>query len=344
MASFTNKILNQVLSGLSDRQQEVISGRFGLGKTDKVETLDAIGKRFGVTRERIRQIEAFALSSIGEEVRKHSGAQAVLNEGKKKLQEVGGVAPKAMLVSHLGRNFDDFKENHMEVLLASSGAFYSHNGDNELVPFYYLDKAALKKATNFISQWAQYLNSKKEAVLQGNYMVEFKRFLKDKKVDAVHADHHLKISSCIVKNPYGDVGLSEWPEINPKTVRDRIYLVLKKKGAPLHFESIAKGINDVGFGSRTALSTTVHNELLKDQRFVLVGRGTYGLKESGYEPGTAKEVIHRILKKNGPLKPNQVVDAVRKERIFKENTILVNLQNKSLFARLADGTYHVREA
>jgi DNA-directed RNA polymerase delta subunit len=120
--------------------------------------------------------------------------------------------------------------------------------------------------------------------------------------------------------------------------------VLKKKAEPLHFEDIAKHINKVGFDDQQALAPTVHNELIKDNRFVLVGRGIYGLKEHGYEAGTAREVIAKILKTKGPLKPTDVVTHVNQQRFFKTNTILINLQNRNFFERMNDGRYRVREA
>ena len=86
----------------------------------------------------------------------------------------------------------------------------------------------------------------------------------------------------------------------------------------------------------------MHNELIKDERFVLVGRGMYGLSEQGYEPGTAREVIAKVLKKQGPLAAADVVTHVNKQRFFKPNTILINLQNKASFERLPDGKYRVR--
>jgi len=140
------------------------------------------------------------------------------------------------------------------------------------------------------------------------------------------------------------VGLRDWPEICPMTVRDKIYLVLKKYGKPLHFEDIAHHINKVGFDRQPALAPTVHNELIKDDRFVLVGRGLYGLREFGYEPGTAREVIAKVLKSEGPLTPPQLVAQVNKQRFFKPNTVLINLQNRAFFERTPDGKYRVREA
>jgi RNA polymerase primary sigma factor len=55
--------LNQVLSGLSDREQKVLELRFGLGDGYS-RTLEEVGRQFQVTRERIRQIEAKALRKM----------------------------------------------------------------------------------------------------------------------------------------------------------------------------------------------------------------------------------------------------------------------------------------
>ncbi|MFA5886994.1 MAG: sigma factor-like helix-turn-helix DNA-binding protein [Patescibacteria group bacterium] len=81
------------------------------------------------------------------------------------------------------------------------------------------------------------------------------------------------------QNKYGDWGLAHWGEIKPKTVNDKIYLILKHQGQPLHFTEIAKQINTIKFDKKVANAATVHNELILDNRYVLVSRGTYGLKE-----------------------------------------------------------------
>lgn len=346
MSSFQAKVLPQLFKNLNDRQKEVISGRFGIGKNGGAEgeTLDAIGKRFGVTRERVRQIEASALHVVGEAAVAHPLVQDILRQGKKYLKDMGGVVRKEYLVSNLKKPYEDLHENHLSVLLASSKAFYEANGDKELEPLYYLDVPSLKKAKAFIAQWASALKTQKAKVLDGAYHAEFKNFVKSKKINPLHAEQYVGISKKVRSNSFGDTGLAEWPEINPKTIRDRIYVVMKKKKEPVHFESIANLINEASFDTKLALASTVHNELIKDSRFVLVGRGIYGLSEHGYEPGTAREVIKKILKKHGPLNSQNIVLAVQKERLFKQNTILVNLQNREHFLRNENGTYAVREA
>ena len=338
-----DEIVLDLTKVLPARQQEIVMGRFGLGKFKKPNTLAAIGAKYDITRERVRQIEAAAIAVLAGAVSNSPECQLVLKEGRARLEDAGGVLKK-----------DDFftkplpvagvSDRHLALLLASSKAFRFRDEDDDFWPLYYLSDASLKAMQSSVSQWSDTLEKRKEAVLAGAYNAEFDKFVKAKNLNGTHAKNFLAAAKGFHKNPYGDMGLAEWPEIRPSTIRDRIYLILKKTGAPLHFETIAKEINKVGFDSRKALPATVHNELIKDERFILVGRGMYGLSEHGYEPGTAREVIHRILKDKGPMKPRDVVLAVQKERFLKPNTVLVNLQNRNFFQRLSDGTYHVRQA
>ena len=143
----------------------------------------------------------------------------------------------------------------------------------------------------------------------------------------------------------GRFGLKEWSEISPKRIRDKIYLVLKEAGRPLHFKEITQKIADAGLSRRPVLARTVHNELIYDKRFVLVGRGIYALSEWGFKPGVVAEVIEEILKKAGhPLKTKEIVEGVLKERQVKRNTIIANLQNRKLFKRVGKATYGLVES
>ncbi len=66
--------IEEVLSGLSDRESKVLEMRFGL-RGAKPMTLEEVGKEFGVTRERIRQIEAKALRKL-----KHPSKRRMLQD------------------------------------------------------------------------------------------------------------------------------------------------------------------------------------------------------------------------------------------------------------------------
>ena len=147
----------------------------------------------------------------------------------------------------------------------------------------------------------------------------------------------LALSKAIGKNALGDWGKSESANIKTKGVRDYAFLVIRKHGSPIHFRDVAKQIT-VMFNKKAHVATT-HNELIKDKRFVLVGRGLYALAEWGYVPGVVRDVIKSVLTKNGPMTKEEIIDKVMKERYVKENTILVNLQNPKYFKRDKEGKY-----
>jgi transcriptional regulator len=343
MANMT-KIIDTALTGLKPRQKEVLEARFGLVKEGEGETLAAIGDRLKVTRERVRQIETSGITLAKANIMKSDETIALLEKVKKYVAGRGGVSKKEDVVQFAAPLAKGVRENQLDFLAEVSGAFKLYREDENFASFYYGTEKDLKEAKSFVDNWVGFLKSHKDKVLDGSYQAQFAGFVKTKGVADASAQNYLGIAKHIRKNPYGDTGLRDWPEILPMTVRDKFYLVLKKKEAPLHFEDIARHINKVKFDDQEALAPTVHNELIKDERFVLVGRGMYGLRENGYEPGTAREVIAKVLKSQGPLRPTDVVTHVNKQRFFKENTILINLQNRNFFERMNDGRYRVREA
>jgi len=149
----------------------------------------------------------------------------------------------------------------------------------------------------------------------------------------------LSLSKKVGKNPLGEWGVSHSPNIKAKGMRDYAFLVIRKHGSPIHFREVAKQIEKM-FDKKAHVATT-HNELIKDPRFVLVGRGLYALAEWGYMSGVVKDVVKKIIEKNGPLTKKEIIDKVMKERYVKENTILVNLQNPKFFKKDKEGKYHI---
>jgi hypothetical protein len=344
MNQSANKLTNSLLSALSDRQREIIVGRYGLEKSGRAETLAALGARFKITRERVRQIQVGAMALVKDRMLKDPNWRRLIAKGEKFLKDGGGAVRDREFLAEFQPSVPGISLNHLNFIAEATGGFNFHREDRDFHSFFYLDKPSFKAASGFLEQWTALLKSKKKEVLAKNkYQELLEDFLKRKDIKPAWAANYLSISKKVGRNPYGDHGLTEWAEIAPKTIRDRVYLVLKKKKEPMHFQAIAQTVAET-FAGRRVSPPTVHNELIKDGRFVLVGRGMYALREHGYEPGTAREVIKRILKKHGPLRPREIILAVQKERFFKPNTVLVNLQNKAHFARLADGTYKIREA
>jgi DNA-directed RNA polymerase delta subunit len=161
-----------------------------------------------------------------------------------------------------------------------------------------------------------------------------------------HPDHVRALATiskhlATLKNLWGHV---KWPLVNPKNIRDKIYVILQENEKPMHFSEIAKNIKDSDFKRKDVTTQAIHNELIKDSRFVLIGRGIYALKEWGYQKGTVADIISKILKKSKePMHRDDIVREVLKSRQVKETTILLNLQGKKQFKRVAKATYELAE-
>ena len=334
-----DQLIVSLFEGFNPKQQKVLTDRFGL-KTGRRATLQEIGDELHVTRERVRQIEEQGIKKIKTRIEEQAGF--LLDIAKEHLSRLGGVREDSVFIGEILKKAGfQSGSKHFEakvrfVLLVAGIPSY-HKGDDSFLAFWYTDKKAEKKFFDFIKQMTQFLKNADRDKL-------FKEKTHLKQLSEVNTEHFLSIAKHFGVNIFGDFGLREWAEIEPKTVRDKAYLTLKKHGKPLHFEEIAKNIQRLGIDRRAAHVQTVHNELIKDKRFVLVGRGIYALSEHGYESGTVQQVIARLLKKQGPMNSEEVVRLVNEQRFLQKNTILLNLQNRKFFKRLDNGKYHVSEA
>jgi hypothetical protein len=340
----TRKLINTLLTGLKPRERDVLVKRFGLGGGE-IKTLAELGSTYGITRERVRQIEAAGLSAAREKIKTGIG-QDFYSYLNGHLENVGGLRREDFLVNDLLQSLNvRLSVSELRFLLEAHGGFYYHPEDESYYALWYSDDKAFQAAADFIKKFRDYISTRKEELIAHKKFDElFAQAIKPHALKDFVGLNYLTISKQFGTNAYGDFGLVDWPEIKPKTVRDRAYLVIKKHGKPLHFREVARLINEIKFDNKVAHAATVHNELIKDKRFVLVGRGIYGLREHGFEPGTAKDVIERILKVKGPLSREEILKEVAKERFFKPNTVLLNLQNKRYFKRLEDGSYAIKEA
>lgn len=338
----TGNIIEQVIRALSARQREIVEERFGL-RDGQEKTLQELGERNGITRERVRQIEAEGLR-LAREHFSDAGGDRLVQVAKEQLVALGGVRKEDDFVEDMRALLKDavVSKNQLRFLFRIAGEPMYNSENDHFYGFWALDKAGMKKAETFIEKAIKFFGGKKEElVFKGQFDPHFKQLAIVSNIDQAIGMNYLGISKQFSANPYSDFGLSHWEEITPKTARAKAYLILRKHGKPMHFRDISHTINTIGFDKKPVYAQTIHNELIKDNRFVLVGRGMYGLTEHGFFPGTAKDVIKQVLVDNGPLAQHDVVRLVSSQRFLKENTILLNLQNKKHFKRLDNGTYHV---
>lgn len=314
-----------LLKDLSERTREVISRRFGLD-TER-ETLESIGKSYQITRERVRQIEEDGLEKIEKKIC-DSQCQNVIQYFISQLNDSGLLRREDILLNQLGGiKF----QNYALFLLTIAKPFQRFSETKDLYSLWTIDKNSLNAAKRAIDF----------------FTIELKRNNQPMDLPLDILPSYIEIAKHILKGPGGLYGLRDWPEINPRGTKDKAYIVLKKEKTPLHFTKVASLINaEKAFSSpRAVLAQTVHNELIKDSKFVLVGRGLYALREWGYVPGTVREVVVEVLKKEAkPMEKDEVIKKTLEQRQVQPNTILLNLQNKKYFIKNDEGKYTIRKA
>lgn len=331
-------MVTTILDGIErEREREIISRRFGL--FDRKETLEQIGELLGITRERVRQLEKAILIRL----------KIAADEGRleldhierylvEQLHEMGRAARLSDLTERVMPGGTDRDRSHVAFVaeLAPKLSVLSENDHyhHGVALAEHHDEKQLKKRVDevvkVIKEHGQTLTASE---LHG-------------KLSYDHPDHVRALAS-LSKNlaHLKDVwGLTKWPTVNPKNIRDKIYVILQENGKPLHFSEIASAIKDSDFKRKDVTTQAIHNELIKDKRFVLIGRGIYALNEWGYKKGTVADIITDVLKKaNEPLHRDEIVKRVLKDRHVKETTILLNLQSKPEFKRVAKATYSLAE-
>jgi len=336
MLSFSPKnVSKDLLSGLPDRSRKVLSDRFGLSGKGDGRTLDAIGQEYGVTRERIRQIENHGLAAVRES-ESYAGHAETLEDLKHAINTLGGILAEETLLEKIAKNEAD--RNHLVFILTVGHPFKLRREDNDFQARWYTDDQLAEQVEKALTNLYESIEANR-LTPEDEFLQLFAKYLKTAGVKNRIEDalsHWLAISKRIGRNPLGEWGRIDSPHVRIKNTRDFAYLTLKRHGSPMHFTEVAKGIEKL-FHRKTHPATT-HNELIKDSRFVLVGRGLYALKEWGYEPGVVRDVIRGIISREGPLTREEIVDRVKRERYVKEATIVVNLQNGT-FARQSDGRY-----
>ena len=330
-------IVKRLLSSLPERSRNVLESRFGLGANLSRITLEEIGKRYGITRERVRQIENHALTALKKSP-SYTDAHAAFAELERIIDSLGGIVCEDDLLQFITK--DEGMQNNIYFLLVLGDPFKYRKEDDEVNKCWYVDPELADQVHSALERLYSGL-SDADLIPEGEMIDRFLKELEnlnDRYRNKEVLKRWLSISKSIGKNPLGEWGVADSPNVKTKGVRDYAYLAVKKHGSPLHFREVARMIEKMF--NRAAHVATTHNELIKDDRFVLVGRGMYALKEWGYTQGVVRDVIRDIMRKESvPMNKDDIIEKVLKERHVKPGTIAVNLQNQKYFKRGRDGAY-----
>ncbi len=332
-----SQIYQKFTKGLSPKTKDIFDRRFGV-KTGEPETLESIGKTLGITRERVRQIEEAGFSFV----RKNNQAalDAIYADFAEYFKKQGGFKKEENVLEELGGK----NQRPFVLFLLTIGEQFSKVCEKKDYHYFW---ANIPSAQDKVKETLGALVAQMQKIGKPIPKKEFYAQVASKmNISEPATLSYLEISKNIQPNKEGALGLIQWPEIKPRGVKDKAFLVFKKHGKPLHFTEVAKLIDrfDYNMPNKKTYPQTVHNELIKDGRFVLVGRGTYALAEWGYVPGTIKDIITNVLKgQNDPMHKDEVVKQVLAQRLVAKNTVLMNLNNKKHFDKDLSDKYFLRK-
>jgi predicted DCC family thiol-disulfide oxidoreductase YuxK len=321
-----------------EREREIIARRFGL--FDRKETLEQIGELLGITRERVRQLEKSVIARLRATAEAGELPSIVDLQATtlRLVQEQGGAARITALSAVLTESNTKTDQSRVAFLLSLCPVLVSVDEHDD---FY----QAVAEQGTFDSEKAvkTAIAQVVDAIKQAGEPHQISIIAKALGRDATQTEALARISKKLAT--LGGVwGLTKWPTVNPKNIRDKIYVILKENTKPMHFGDIAEAIKASDFKRKDVTTQAIHNELIKDKRFVLVGRGIYALKEWGFSKGTVSDIIADILREAAmPLHRDEIVKRVLRSRYVKETTILLNLQGKPQFKRVAKATYELAE-
>lgn len=336
----TESLVNDILATIDrEREREIISRRFGL--FDRRETLEQIGELLGITRERVRQLEKSVLTRLKQQAEQGelphiADVQDTIIETLAGMGHVARVGEVSAKLTKSNTKFDQARVAFLSILcpkliVISDDDHYHHS----VAIAEKHDEKTLKKHVQTLIDTIKKIGEPKP----------IEHIAKEVSIsDPKHAEA-IATTSKHLATLNGQWGLIKWPIVNPKNIRDKIYVILKQNGKHMHFNEIADAIKQSDFKRKDVTTQAIHNELIKDKRFVLIGRGIYALKEWGYKKGTVADIIAEVLRDAGePLHRDEIVKRVLKSRYVKETTILLNLQGKDQFKRVAKATYDLADA
>lgn len=338
----TSDFISNLLGNLGERSKDVVEKRFGLKKKQGRSTLESIGKEYGITRERVRQIENSAKKVILETKVYKKESKKLVGLLKKELEKFGGVISEKEFLSYMTDDKDT--QDHLHFLLHISEPFFDEKKKDFKDKVWFTSKDSFEAFETSLEKLYKDLNTD-ELLTEGEIISKFTTRLKEhtsnkKLLQNDVVKRLMNISKKIASNDLGQWGLADSRNINTKGVRDYAYLVLNQIKKPLHFKDLSAEITKQ-FNKKVNVAT-VHNELIKDERFILVGRGKYALGEWGtFSAGTVSDVIKDILKiSKKALTKDEIIEKVLDKKEVKEQTVLINLANRS-FKRTKDGKYRI---
>lgn len=340
-----SETLAEIFRGLDKREADILQRRYGL-LNRQPESLQAIADDYSLTRERVRQVQNRSLSLILPKLQRHPDVEALTRVATNYLGKLK-VKRLQTLLSQLRDHYrlDDEPElNVIGFLLRYSPKLSHAEEDEHFHHFVGAQERLVKLARHVLKRIHQRFVDNHHKVWSEDKVAELvqreiERHLKVKPSQNELFDF-LKIIKAVAKNPFNQFGLRSNEFISPPSLREKIRLVLKVKGRPLHFRDIYHQLKEFQTLKDEFLShhwhkdynqESIHNQLIFDPEIVLAGRGIYALKEWGYFDGDTLLLMRQLVKTAKRIHKEQLWEAVQKQKLISRTTFEIYLRRKEVF-------------
>ena len=342
--------VKDILQYCKPKEQLVLYRKFGLVSGKEVP-LQRIGESYGLTRERVRQIEAQWLMRFRRLIIGNEKYLKVIEEGKKILDMNGWfLIEDDFLAKLVNKGIGKFNMQELKMIVVSDFDIYYLKRNRRIWKWFFIDPLFEDLLTDMTIYVTEYFTKKGEAEDLYEFVDKLKDVFTTKYADIEYLQNNLFYTNFFksikgIATFYGKVGLDTFTEVNPKTIKQKVLYILRRINKPLHYQEMATKVME-WFPEKPVKVNTVHNELVKNNDlFVNMGLGIYGLKERGFEGGSVKDIIERILGKiKRPMPIKEIQKEVLKEKMVSPNTIVLTLQKyKDMFERVDKGIYQLKK-
>lgn len=329
-----------ILATLPEKEKIVITRRIGL--ENEQETLQSIWNDFWITRERVRQIENAWIQKIWRILNWHE-LQTIQEKAKEILSMNWWLLIKDELLTLIAKdnNLDnDFNTSVLEIILQSDFDLKKSKPKIKEKVYFYLPTINTKIVGKTLNSIMSFLKKRKDIDEINNICTVIVDELKEEYSDINKAfvNSVMNISLEIVKWEEKYAWLKKWKILNPTTLKDKSIYIFRKNKKPFHFIELTNKIID--HFKEPVKVATVHNELIRNNDFVLIWRWIYVLKEWWYKSWTVLDMIIDVLSKSKePMSSDDIINRVLKVRKVKPTTIYMNLQNKKYITRVWRNLY-----
>lgn len=344
--------VSQMLSVLPERERNILADRYGLWD-GIAETLQDIGDKLALTRERIRQIEEKGLKRIR---RLHNDgtirsfiADRIRTQLESDPQGTCGIVSEEEALGALAAE-DTIEEAGLAIEFFNDVDGAGENLlEQSLVPVESGVYAATKRAANDYREVLRLVElslQHQEKPLSETSLFDEVRIRAGRDLTSGEvriASRILSISPKVTYLPKGTLALSEWKEFQKRDAPSVAEATLRLLGRPAHFREIAEKAGAIFGRTGLAGAATIHNALVtKRKSFVWVKPGTYGLVAWGLKraPFIKDRLIEVLSETRYPLAYWHLKEKVLEVCNCKEDSVRMTLDlNPALFRKFVGDQY-----